>query len=220
MNLSHSVAVFVASIALAGHSPAQQPEQNRPTMPQERPPAAQPTVPVVVPPNVPPPTPAMLAAQRRREEQSVDLDELLAHVSQTTGKKFLVDPRVRLSVYAVPKIEAPTYGELLTILRMHGFAAVEIQGRVNIVPDAVVRSLPVRVLNRDDNSVPDDEYVTRVITTPNANYLVPVLRPLMSQAAHLAATGGGESGPGDKLILMDTYANVRRMTEIINSLSR
>jgi len=214
MNLSHSVAVLVASIVLAGPSPAQQPP------PQARPPGAQPSAPVAELPNVPPPTPAMLEAQRRRDEQSVDLDELLTNVSQKTGKKFLVDPRVRLRVYAVPKIESPTYGELLTILRMHGFAAVEIEGRVNIVPDANVRFLPVRVLNRDDDSVPDDEYVTRVITTPNADQLVPVLRPLMSQAAHLAAMVGEESGPGDKLILMDTYANIRRMTEVINSLSR
>ncbi|HEX7235449.1 MAG TPA: hypothetical protein VF405_00730 [Gammaproteobacteria bacterium] len=218
MRPRYSVTVFVASIVLAGSAPAQ-PEQNRPTAPQERPPAAQPAQ-VVVPPNLPPPSPAQLEAQRRREEQSVDLGELLTKVSQATGKKFLVDPRVRLTVYAVPKIESPTYAELLTILRMHGFAAAEIGGRVNIVPDANIRFLPVRVLNRDDNSVPDDEYVTRIITTPNANYLVPVLRPLMSQAAHLAAMVGDESGPGDKLILMDTYANIRRMTEVINSLSR
>ena len=218
MRLPYSVTVFVASIVLAGSALAQ-PEQNRPAAPQERPPAVQPA-PVAVLPNVPPPSPAQIEAQRRREEQSVDLGELLTKVSQATGKKFLIDPRVRMSVYAVPKFETPTYAELLTILRMHGFAAVEVGGRVNIVPDANVRFLPVRILNRDDNSVPDDEYVTRVITTPNAQFLVPVLRPLMSQAAHLAATGGNESGPNDKLILMDTYANIRRMTELVNSLSR
>jgi general secretion pathway protein D len=111
----------------------------------------------------------------------VDLDQLLTRVSEATGKKFLVDPRVRVRVYGVPKIENVTYAELLTILRIHGFAAVEIGGRVNILPDANVPFLPVRVLNRDDDSA---------------------------------------SGPGDKLILMDTYANIRRMTEVINALSR
>ena len=161
----------------------------------------------------------MLEAQRHRAERSVDLDELLSRVSETTGKKFLVDPRVRAQVYGVPRIDNPTYAELLSILRMHGYVAVEIGGRVNIAPDAVARFMPVRLLNRDDDSVPDDEMVTRIITTPNANSLVPVLRPLMSQAAHLAAVAGEENEPG-KLILMDTYANIRRMTELINALSR
>jgi type II secretory pathway component GspD/PulD (secretin) len=72
------------------------------------------------------------------------LDQLLTRVSEATGKKFLVDPRVRVRVYGVPKIENVTYAELLTILRIHGFAAVEIGGRVNIPPDANVRFLPVR----------------------------------------------------------------------------
>ena len=140
-------------------------------------------------------------------------------MSEETGKQFLVDPRVRARVYGVPRIDNPTYAELLTILRIHGYVAVEVGGRMNIMPDALARFMPTRVLNRDDDSVPDDEFVTRIITTPNAQNLVPVLRPMMSQAAHLAAVVGEQNEPG-KLILMDTYANIRRMTELINALSR
>ena len=107
------------------------------------------------------------------------------------------------------------------MLRIHGFAAFEVGGRVNIIPDANARFMPSRVLQRDDPSVPDDEYVTRVIKVSNAAQLVPVLRPLMPASAHLAATTppDGEESEG-QLILFDTYANVRRMTEIINTLSR
>ena len=122
-----SVAIVVLSIVLAAPSLAQQPEQNRPAAPQTRPPAAQ--APAAEPPNLPPPSPAMIESQRRRDENSVDLDQLLTRISETTGKKFLVDPRVRVRVYGVPKIESVTYAELLTILRIHGFAAVEIGGR-------------------------------------------------------------------------------------------
>jgi hypothetical protein len=77
----------------------------------------------------------------------------------------------------------------------------------------------VRLLNRDDDNVADDEVVTRIITTPNALNLVPVLRALMPPSAHLAAVAADENEPG-KLILMDTYANIRRMTELIDTLSR
>ncbi len=225
MNLSYSVAALVVSTVLAAAALAQ-PEPTRGPAPQARPPAAQTPAPAADAPTpiVRQPSPAELEAQRRRDERSVDLDELLARVSEATGMKFLVDPRVRARVNAVPRIDTPTYAELLTILRMHGYAAAEVGGRVNIVPDSNARFLPGRVLQRDDDNVPDDEYVTRIITTPNAAFLVPVLRPLMPQTAHLAATrGDGAAAPDalpDRLILMDTYANVRRITEIVNTLSR
>ena len=218
MNLSHATAVLVASIVLAAPVLAQQ-QQNRPATPPTRPPDA-PAAPVAEAPN-----PASRPPQPRSRPSAVETSaastwsEILTRVSEATGKKFFVDPRVRAQVYGVPRIENPTYAELLTILRIHGYVAVEVGGRVNIVPDALARFMPTRVLNRDDDSVPDDEIVTRIITTPNAQNLVPVLRPLMSQSAHLSAVIGEENEPG-KLILMDTYANIRRMTELINTLSR
>jgi general secretion pathway protein D len=166
-------------------------------------------------------SPAMTESMRRRDERSIDLEELLTQVSESSGKKFLVDPRVRARVYGVPRIDNPTYAELLSILRMHGYAAFDIEDRVNIVPDANARFMPVRLLQRDDDRVADNEYVTRILTVPNAPQLVPILRPLMPQSAHLAALGGGEEGgQSSKLILMDTYANIRRMTEIIEAMSR
>jgi general secretion pathway protein D len=156
-----------------------------------------------------------------RQANSVDIDELIARVAASTGKEFLVDPRVRARVFTVPPIETPTYAELLSILRMHGFMAAEVEGRVNVIPDANARFMPARLLQRDDPSVPDDEYVMRVISVPNAASLVPVLRPLMPQAAHLASTmpPDGETGDG-KLILVDYYINVRKMTELIDALTR
>jgi hypothetical protein len=41
----------------------------------------------------------------------------------------------------------------------------------------------------------------------------------MPQSAHLASFVGNETEPA-KLIIMDTYSNVRRITEIVNTLSR
>jgi hypothetical protein len=46
-----------------------------------------------------------------------------------------------------------------------------------------------------------------------------MLRPLLAQSAHLASWMGDENEPA-KLIVMDSYANVRRITEIVNALSR
>src|SRR5262245_12800151 len=138
---------LVASLALALAAQAQdRPPQGNP--PAERPPAAQPA-----PGPVPP---AIAAAMQRREERSVAIEDLIANVATSTRKVFIVDPRVRAQVFRVPANDNPSYEELLSILRIHGFMAVEIEGRVNIVPDQNARSMPVRMLQRDDNSVPDD----------------------------------------------------------------
>jgi len=211
-----SAAVLVAAALTIGNlaEAQERPAANRPAQAAPVAPAPE-AAPVLIATQPPRPESAL------RQEHSVDIEELFARVAASTGKEFLVDPRVRARVFAVPDIGTPTYAELLSILRMHGFAAAEIGGRVNVVPDANARFMPARLLQRDDPSVPDDEYVMRVIAVPNAAMLVPVLRPLMAQSAHLAAMmppdGGTEDG---KLILVDYYANVRKMTELINTLVR
>ena len=98
--------------------------------------ASRPATPATRPPVTPRRSPRRQPRRRSRRpcsnpsaaatERSVDLDELLTRVSEATGKEFLVDPRVRARVYGVPKIDNPTYAELLTILRIHGYVAVEV----------------------------------------------------------------------------------------------
>jgi general secretion pathway protein D len=150
--------------------------------------------------------------------QGQGIEELIAEVARSSGKEFLVDPRVRALVLAVPALEDPSYETLLAVLRLHGYIAVEIGGKVNILPDANARSMPTRLVQRDDSSIPDDEVITRVITVPgnNAANLVPILRPLLPQSAHLAALVEGDENK--KLIVVDTYANVRRITELVRTL--
>ncbi len=208
----------ILAVAAAGAAYAQ---ENRPAQ-EPRPAQAAPQPQNQNPPQAAPPfapSPAQAEAIRRRDERSVDLGDLIAKVSASTGKKFLVDPRVVARVYSIPPITDPTYDELLSILRLHGYMAIEIEGRVNIVPDALARTMPVRLVQRDDDKIPDEEWVMRVIDVPQAAQLVPIIRPLMPVSAHFAAlpTDDGKAG---KLVIVDSYANVRRMTELINQLTR
>jgi type II secretory pathway component GspD/PulD (secretin) len=210
------LATLILAVAAAGaayaqeNRPAQEPRQAQPVQQPQNQSPPQTAVPL---------PPAQAEAMRRRDERSVDLGDLLAKVSASTGKRFLVDPRVIARVYSIPQITDPTYDELLSMLRLHGYAAIEVEGRTSIVPDANVRFMPVRLVQRDDDNIPDDEWVMRVIDAPRAAQIVPIVRPLMPPAAHLAAFPT-EDGSGGKLVLMDTYANVRRMTELINQLAR
>ena len=149
------------------------------------------------------------------DDSSIDLIELLARVAAAEGRQFVVDPRVRGRARIVPPVETPSYELLLSILRVHGYAAVADGDTVSVVPDGIARTLPTRVVQNDDQTIPNDELVSRVIAVGgNAPQLVPVLRPLLPQYAHLAATSDG------RLVVVDYYDNVLRISELARALSR
>jgi len=146
----------------------------------------------------------------------VELAPVLERVERDSSKRFLVDGSVGSRIF-LAGVDAGDidYPILLSVLRANGLAAVEIDGRVNIVRESEVRFLPAPIVQTDDASIAADEWVTRVLTTTNieAAQLVPILRPLLPQAAHLAA-----HGTTNRLIVMDRYANVQRITEIVRAL--
>ena len=173
----------------------------------------QPGQPLLVVPSAQPPP----AAPRVDPDlPMIELLPLLQRVERASGKRFIVDRRLGSRIYLGPvDPDDVTYAALLAILRVNGFAAFESEGFVNVVPDANIRFHETRIVQTDDASIPAEEYVTRVLTTTNipSAYLVPILRPLLPQAAHLAA-----SPTGSQLIVMDRYANVQRITAIVRTL--
>ena len=146
---------------------------------------------------------------------TVELAPILERVGRAANKRFLADGRVGPQIYlGGTEPNDITYPVLLSILRANNLAAVEIESRVNIVPVNDIRSYPLPMIQNDDASIPADEWVTRVLTTSNveAAQLVPILRPLLPQWAHLAAL------PSSRLVVIDRYANVRRIAELVRLL--
>ena len=146
----------------------------------------------------------------------VELLPLLERVGRASGKQFVVDRRLGSRIYLGTVDEDDvTYPALLSILLVNGFAAFESEGLVKVVPDANMRFFETRIVQTDDPAILGDEFVTRVLTTTNIQVaqLVPILRPLMPQAAHLAA-----HSDSNQLILMDRYANIQRITSIVRAL--
>ncbi len=159
--------------------------------------------------------PASENANLAHTENGVPLSRLIATVAKKTGKKFVVDPHVQGDVEIVGQDTTNiSYGDLLTILRIYADTAVEYGGYVNVVPDAVVRQLPLPQVSGKETH-PDAEFVSKVITVKSvpAAHLVPILRPLLPQAGHLVALPCA-----NKLIIVDTFANVRRIQSIIDAL--
>src|ERR1700722_1100760 len=164
--------------------------------------------------------PQMPAGERANTQRitpnfkDADITQIIEAVSMSTGKNFIVDPRVRAQVTmlsSTPMTPDQFYQAFLAILQVHGFVAVPAGNVVKIIPDANMRQYPSNDLPNSVSST-SDELVTQVLAVKNvgAAQLVPVLRPLMPQNAQLSAVTGANI-----LIISDRASNVNRMMRII-----
>lgn len=158
------------------------------------------------------------AAESAATSEGVELTGLIDKVAKRTGKQFIVDPRVRAQVpNAGLDLDKVDYAKLLAIFTVYNFSAYESNGVVKVVPDANARQLPIPVTTDVPAKALDDEYVTVMFQAKNmcASQAVPVLRPLMPQAAHLAGFP-----QANMLLISDRAANARRIIEMAERLDK
>jgi general secretion pathway protein D len=206
LRLSRLVAAVTLAVAL-------------PSLAQTPPSVAVPQVPTVAVPAAPSVAPASapeasLTSRDGRHTlnlKAADIGVLIQTVSEITGKSFIVDPRVegRVTVISArPQDAAEIYETFLSVLRVHGFAAVASGDMVKIVPDA---------LAAQDGSVGNggggaDALVTRLVPIQHiaADEVVKLLRPLAPQQATFAAHPGSNS-----ILITDRAGNVERLMALI-----
>ena len=148
--------------------------------------------------------------------KNADIQSLIQTVSRQSGRNFVVDPRVkaRITVISSTPLNADElYETFLSVLQVHGYAAVPSGDLIKIVPDVNAKQGPVP--NYNDNLSNSDQLVTQVIKVQNvpAAQLVPILRPLVPQQGHLAAYAATNT-----LIVTDRASNIDRLIGIIEGI--
>jgi general secretion pathway protein D len=143
--------------------------------------------------------------------KAADIGVLIETVSQITGKSFIVDPRVegRVTVISTsPQTAAEIYETFLSVLRVHGYAAVSAGEMIKIVPDAIAMQ---------DGSVGNggggpDALVTRVVELQHVSAadMAQLLRPLAPQQATLSPHASSNS-----ILITDRAGNVERLVALI-----
>lgn len=148
--------------------------------------------------------------------KDADIRAFVTQVADITGYSFVIDPRVKGKVTVVsntPMDKDAVYEMFLSVLGVHGFAAIPGTGVIKIVQqnDAKQEADNPKLLKR----VPNEQIVTRVIQVNNANALelVPILRPMVAKYGHLAGVAAANA-----LIISDHVANIKRISKIINEL--
>lgn len=144
--------------------------------------------------------------------KDADIRVLIATVSEITGKNFIVDPKVEGKVNIVstrPMSADEVYEVFESVLRVHGYAAVQSGSMVKIVPEIIA--------NQDGSATSSgprgpDTLTTEVIPLKHvsAAEMIPILRPLVPQQAQIAAHKSSNA-----LIVVDRAGNIARIEALI-----
>lgn len=148
--------------------------------------------------------------------RDADLTAFINEVADITGKNFAVDPRVRGNVTVIsnkPLNKNEVYDLFLGVLNVNGVVAIPSGNTIRLVPDSNIKNSGIPYDPR--NNARGDQVVTRVIwlENTNPNDLIPALRPLMPQFAHLAAIQGTNA-----LIVSDRASNIYQIETIVRNL--
>ncbi len=150
--------------------------------------------------------------------KDTELEEVVRFVAQVTEKTIIVDPKAKGRVQVIssqPLTKPQLYDLFLSILDVNGFTAIESGGVIKILPsrDAKSSAAPVVGSTQRDNSA----IVTEVIQLKNisAATLIPVLRPLAPQQAHMAAYG-----PSNAIIISDMASNIASIRAVIDRIDK
>ncbi|OTG76433.1 type II secretion system protein GspD [Acinetobacter terrae] len=148
--------------------------------------------------------------------RDADLTAFINEVADITGKNFAVDPRVRGNVTVIsnkPLNKAEVYELFLGVLNVNGVVAIPSGNTIKLVPDSNVKSSGIPYDGKQRAT--GDQIVTRVIwlENTNPNDLIPAIRPLMPQFAHLSAVAGTNA-----LIVSDRANNIYQLETIIRNL--
>jgi len=149
---------------------------------------------------------------------NADIEAVATAIGQMSKRNFLLDPRVKGTVNIVSSRPVPAsaaYDIFLSALRLQGFAAVESDGVVKILPEADAKLHLSSISPR--GAADGDRLQTRVYTLKyeSASQMLPVLRPIISPNNTIAVYAANNS-----LVITDYGENLRRIDRIIDAIDR
>ncbi len=149
---------------------------------------------------------------------NADIAAVIKAMSEMTGRTFVVDPRVKGTLNITsprPVSQAVAYDILLATLRMQGYAAVQVDGVVRVIPEADAKFYAVPTTRKSGRARVGGEMVTRVfkLKHESASQLQAALRPIVGANSTINAE------PSSNTLLVTDYAdNLSRLEQVIEGL--
>ena len=151
--------------------------------------------------------------------EKANIKEFIRTVSTNLNRTIVIDPAVRgeVTIRAYEKLSAQQYYQMfLTVLSVHGYAAVEDNGLVKVIPEKSARTSSIAVVAGkklgSQVAYGGDEMVTWVMPV---NYvpvreLSPILRQLVDSSGSVV-----HYDPSNILIISGRANNLERIAEVV-----
>jgi len=141
---------------------------------------------------------------------NADIRSVVSAVSDATGKNIIIDSNVKgkITVYGnTPVDDRHLLDVFESILEVNGFSLIKGKYVSKVVPSAKAKYTSGIVKDASDG------FVTRAILVEHVDptQLIPVLRPLLPQHAHIAAHSESRT-----IVVADTSENVVRIQSVVS----
>jgi general secretion pathway protein D len=176
-----------------------------------------PAEPMVKPAAPPPPLPPQVYLSM--DFTDVDLPVLIKFISEQTRKNFIFDERIqgKVTIISPRRISLDeAYNVFLSVLHVKGFATVEQDGTIKIIPIGSARqeSLPTET---DGSREPGSKIITRLIPLQyvDVTEIVTLLTPMVSKDGLLTSFPASNT-----LIIIDSRSNIDRVMRILAEIDK
>ena len=144
--------------------------------------------------------------------RDADIRAFSADIAKISNKTIILDPRVKGNVTVISDQDLDpleAYAVFLSVLRLHGYSAIENNRVVKVMPESGARQ------DASFNSTSLDSLTTEVIRLlqANAKSIAPLLKPLVNKQGHIAAYE-----PTNSIIIADYVGNVARIKKVLADL--
>ena len=146
--------------------------------------------------------------------RDADIRIFSADIAKLTNKTIILDPRIKGNVTVISNQDLDpdeAYAVFLSVLRLHGFSAIQTGDVVKVMPESGARQ------DASSERISQDSLTTEVIrlSGADARTLAPLLKPLVNKQGHIAAYE-----PTNSIILADYEGNVNRLKDVLSQLDR
>ena len=146
---------------------------------------------------------------------NADIETVVKRVADETKKNFVIDPRVQGKVTIIsqqPLSPSEVYQLFLSVLRVHGFKAIEANNVVKIIPQDSANNDKGNVITRSAISN-NDQQIIKVIALKYISpaEMVNVIREMVPRTSHISSLNSS-----NHLIIADTESNIAKVEKIIS----
>ncbi|MFT7130223.1 MAG: general secretion pathway protein D, partial [Gammaproteobacteria bacterium] len=150
--------------------------------------------------------------------RNADISVVIQWIAEQTGKKIVVDPRVKGNVTVLsnaPMTSNQAYNTFMAMLDVYGFAASESGGILRIFPAAMAKSSPAQLIQNFDTYGTTKGQILYVFQAENveARSLEKLVKPLIPPSGHISTFADS-----NLILIADEMENVKRLVDLMKQL--